>query len=205
MHIGVIGNIGVGKTTACALLKKEFERRGMPVQVLEENVDEDPYIDDFYKDPKKFAFPFQVNLLSKRFKQHKDARATIASKTVVFQDRTIYDDSAFVDTLEEMGDMEKRDAQNYRALHKHMVDELEYPKMFVFLKANVDVLQQRIMQRSRTCESSISDEYLEMLGNQYELLVDKLSEHTTVVTVDWNVLQSPEKLYSFLSPAFGSN
>ena len=205
MHVGVIGNIGVGKTTACTLLKSEFEKRGIAAKVLKENIDKDPYIDDFYRDPKKYAFIFQVNLLSVRYAQHKSARDTIASQTVVLQDRTIYDDIAFVNTLEDLGKMTPLDASTYRKLHKHMVDELEYPKIFIYLKAEVKVLQQRIIQRSRTCESGISDEYLSTLGNQYELLVDKLSKHTTVVVVDWNELKSPETLYSMISSALERN
>ena len=55
MHIAIAGNIGSGKTTLTKMLAKRY---GWNPRF--EPVDNNPYLDDFYADMKRWAFNLQV-------------------------------------------------------------------------------------------------------------------------------------------------
>ena len=85
MHIAVTGNIGAGKTTLTTMLSKHY---GWEAQF--EDVDHNPYLDDFYGDMSKWSFALQIYFLGSRFRQVKEIRES--GKNVI-QDRTIYEDA----------------------------------------------------------------------------------------------------------------
>ena len=85
MHIAVAGNIGAGKTTLTELLSKHY---GWTPNF--EDVDDNPYLNDFYNDMQRWSFNLQIYFLNSRFNQILDIRKS--GKTVI-QDRTIYEDA----------------------------------------------------------------------------------------------------------------
>ena len=85
MHIAVAGNIGAGKTTLTKLLSKHFKW-----EAHFEDVDDNPYLDDFYHSMERWSFNLQIYFLNSRFRQILDIRKT-GKKTI--QDRTIYEDA----------------------------------------------------------------------------------------------------------------
>ena len=101
MHIAVAGNIGSGKTTLTAILSKHY---GWEAHY--EDVDGNPYLNDFYHDMQRWSFNLQVYFLNKRFSQIVEFRNS--GKTVI-QDRTIYEDAEiFAPNLHNMGLMSTR-------------------------------------------------------------------------------------------------
>ena len=109
MHIGIAGNIGVGKTTLCKLLAKHYNW-----SPSFESVDNNPYLNDFYLDIQRWSFNLQVFFLNSRFRQVKEI---INSKKTIIQDRTIYEDAyVFAPNLHAMGLMSSRDYDNYSTL-----------------------------------------------------------------------------------------
>ena len=109
MHIAIAGNIGAGKTTLTEILAKHF---GWEAHY--EEVDGNPYLNDFYHDMQRWSFNLQVYFLNKRFNQIIDFRHS--GKTVI-QDRTIYEDAEiFAPNLHEMGLMSTRDFETYHTL-----------------------------------------------------------------------------------------
>ena len=64
VFIGISGLIGAGKTTLAEALAKELN-----LPVFYEPVTNNEYLKDFYTDMKRYAFPMQIYLLNKRFKQ----------------------------------------------------------------------------------------------------------------------------------------
>ena len=109
MHIAVAGNIGAGKTTLTTLLAKHY---GWETHF--EDVDENPYLLDFYDEMQRWSFNLQIYYLNSRFTQIQDIRQN--SKTVI-QDRTIYEDAyIFAPNLHSMGLMTSRDFENYFSL-----------------------------------------------------------------------------------------
>ena len=105
MHIAIAGNIGSGKTTLTTLLAKHYKW-----QPHFEEVDDNPYLIDFYKDMQRWSFNLQVFFLKSRFKQIQELAKS--GKKIV-QDRTIYEDACiFAPNLHAMGLMTTRDFEN---------------------------------------------------------------------------------------------
>ncbi|MFB6341899.1 deoxynucleoside kinase [Saccharicrinis sp. FJH2] len=161
MHIAVAGNIGAGKTTLTSLLAKHYA--WTPHY---ESVDENPYLDDFYEDMKRWSFNLQVYFLNSRFGQMLKIRETGED---VIQDRTIYEDAhIFAPNLREMGLMTNRDYENYESLFQLMVKLIQPPDLLIYLKASVPTLVNQIQKRGREFEASIRLDYLKSLNERYE-------------------------------------
>jgi len=177
--IGVCGNIGAGKSTLIEMLEKELGY--IPVYEI---VEENPYLSDFYKDMKKWAFSSQLFFLIKRFDFLKRVNA---SKGITLEDRTINEDvEIFARNLHEMGYISDRDWKTYTALFKTFSDHLPQPTGFVYLKASVPTLINHVKRRGRSFENGISAEYLRRLNALYEKWREKLD--SPVLTLDCDSL-----------------
>lgn len=161
MHIAVAGNIGAGKTTLTKLLAKHY---GWSPDYGD--VDDNPYLNDFYEDMQRWSFNLQVYFLNSRFNQILEIRK--AGKTVI-QDRTIYEDAyIFAPNLHSMGLMTTRDFDNYFSLFTLMATLVEAPDLLIYLRASVPKLVQNIQQRGRKYENTIRLDYLKRLNERYE-------------------------------------
>jgi deoxyadenosine/deoxycytidine kinase len=160
MHIAIAGNIGAGKTTLTKLLAHHFAW-----EPHYEDVDENPYLVDFYEDMKRWAFNLQVYFLNSRFTSVLDIRKS--GKTVV-QDRTIYEDAyIFAPNLYDMGLMNRRDYENYESLFDLMSSLVSAPDLLIYLKASVPTLVRQIQMRGREYENNIRLDYLKNLNDRY--------------------------------------
>ena len=120
MHIAIAGNIGSGKTTLTTLLAKHYR-----YEPHFEQVDDNPYLNDFYKDMQRWSFNLQVFFLRSRFAQLAELQE---SGKKVIQDRTIYEDAhIFAPNLHSMGLMSSRDFKNYQDLFE-LMEKLEKSK-----------------------------------------------------------------------------
>ena len=79
MHIGIAGNIGSGKTTLTRMLAEHY---GWTPKF--EAVTYNPYLEDYYKDIKRWSFNLEVYFLTQRFK---DVLEIANSEDVIIQDR----------------------------------------------------------------------------------------------------------------------
>lgn len=157
----VAGNIGVGKSTLVELLSS---RLGW--QPFYEPEGENPYLADFYRDMRAWAFHSQVFFLTRRLRTH---RQLLDHPTSVIQDRSMYEDAeVFASNLYHQGLMAERDYSSYRALYQVLSEFLPPPDLVVYLRASVETLIQRIQQRGRNYEQSISAEYLAQINDLYE-------------------------------------
>jgi deoxyadenosine/deoxycytidine kinase len=161
MHIAIAGNIGSGKTTLTSLLAKQ-----MGWKALFESVDDNPYLDSFYEDMKRWSFNLQVYFLNSRFRQVVDIRKS--NKTII-QDRTIYEDAyIFAPNLHSMNLMTSRDFDNYLSLFELMSSFIEAPDLLIYLRASVPTLVNQIQKRGRDYEETIRIDYLKKLNERYE-------------------------------------
>jgi deoxyadenosine/deoxycytidine kinase len=161
MHIAIAGNIGSGKTTLTRLLAKHYK-----YEPHFEDVENNPYLNDFYNDMQRWSFNLQVYFLNSRFRQVNNFRES--GKNVI-QDRTIYEDAyIFAPNLHEMGLMTTRDFENYLSLFDLMDSFIKPPDLLIYLKASVPVLVNQIQQRGRDYENSIRIDYLQKLNDRYE-------------------------------------
>jgi deoxyadenosine/deoxycytidine kinase len=189
MHIAIAGNIGSGKTTLTKLLAKHYKW-----DRLEEAVDNNPYLFDFYKDMQRWSFNLQIFFLNSRFEQLLDIRS---SGRNVVQDRTIYEDAyIFAPNLHAMGLMTTRDFENYFRLFRNMDSAVTPPDLMIYLRASVPNLVDQIAERGREYESSISIDYLKRLHERYEAWVSTYDKgKMLVIDVDENAFHTnPEDL-----------
>ena len=160
-HIAVAGNIGAGKTTLTELLSKHY--KWIPQF---EDVDHNPYLNDFYEDMPRWSFNLQIYFLNNRLNQLLDIHR--GTETVV-QDRTIYEDAnIFAPNLHEMGLMSKRDFDNYYLFFQTLKTMVQPPDLLIYLRASVPTLVRNIQKRGRDYENSIRIDYLKRLNDRYE-------------------------------------
>ncbi len=157
----VAGNIGAGKTS---LAERLSERMGWKCAF--ESVADNPYLADFYKDMREWAFHLQIFFLGHRANQY--LKMANDPQSVIF-DRTIYEDEfIFARALYHMGNVEERDYLSYRRVFDLITSQLPPPDLLIYLKAPVRVLLNRIQSRARTIETGITEEYLGLLDSFYE-------------------------------------
>jgi deoxyadenosine/deoxycytidine kinase len=165
MHIAVAGNIGSGKTTLTALLAKHYNW-----SAHYEDVDDNPYLNDFYEDMQRWSFNLQIYFLNSRFNQVVEIRKK--GQTVI-QDRTIYEDAyIFAPNLHSMGLMSTRDFENYFTLFNLMSSFVMPPDLLIYLRASVPTLVNQIQKRGRKYENNIRIDYLRRLNERYEAWIE---------------------------------
>ena len=198
MHIAIAGNIGAGKTTLTRLLAKNFQW-----QAQFEDVDQNPYLDDFYNDMEQWAFNLQIYFLGSRFGQIKEIRE---SGQNIIQDRTIHEDAhIFASNLHDMGLLMTRDYENYLTVFNLMNSFVQAPDLLIYLRASIPTLVRQIQLRGREYESSISIEYLSRLNEKYEEWIKSYKEgNLLIIDVDnLDFVNNPEDL-SFIYEKVGA-
>jgi len=189
MHIAIAGNIGSGKTTLTSLLSKQYNW-----EAHFEDVDDNPYLNDFYEDMQRWSFNLQVYFLNSRFNQVISIRQS--GKTVI-QDRTIYEDAhIFAPNLHAMGLMTSRDFDNYFDLFKLMSSLIQPPDLLIYLRASVPTLVDQIQKRGRDYENTIRLDYLTRLNERYEAWISSydLGKLLIIDVNNMNFKDKPEDL-----------
>ena len=194
MHIAIAGNIGSGKTTLTTLLSKHFKWKAHY-----EDVENNPYLNDFYKEMQRWAFNLQVYFLNSRFRQIVDIKN---SGEKYIQDRTIYEDAnIFAPNLHAMGLMTNRDFENYKSLFDLMEENVSAPDLLIYLRSSIPNLVSQIHKRGREYENSISIEYLSRLNERYEAWIHnyKKGELLIIDIDDLDFVESKEDLKKIIS------
>jgi deoxyadenosine/deoxycytidine kinase len=186
-HVAIAGNIGAGKTTLTELLSKHY--KWIPQF---EDVDQNPYLYDFYEDMPRWSFNLQVYFLNSRLNQLLEISK--GTETVI-QDRTIYEDAyIFAPNLHEMGLMSKRDFDNYFDFFQNLRQMVKPPDLMIYLQASVPTLVGQIQKRGREYEENIRLDYLKRLNEYYNKWVDGYKEGPLlIINVDSNKFAENEE------------
>lgn len=169
MHIAIAGNIGSGKTTLTRLLAKHYG-----YTALYESTDNNPYINSFYEDMRRWSFNLQIYFLHTRFRQLIDIKRTGQD---FIQDRTLDEDAyIFAPNLQSMGLMNTRDYDNYLALFELLNSFLEPPDLLIYLRGDVPSLIRQIQKRGRDFENAIRLDYLTSLNERYENWINEYQD-----------------------------
>ena len=161
MYIVIAGNIGSGKTTLTHMLVKHY---GWTPRL--ESVQANPYLDDYYKDMKRWSLNLETFFLKERFR---DLLEIEKSRETIIQDRSIFE-GVFIFTANnhDMGNMSDRDFDTYMGLFRSMMLVLRKPDLMVYLKASVPHLVENIHRRGRDYEQNMQLDYLRNLTQRYD-------------------------------------
>ena len=177
--ISIEGLIGCGKSTLVTNLC--IKRNYVP---FFEPVETNPYLEDYYKDPKRFAFTMQVHLLWERYKMFQNAYYRSLQGEVCVLDRSPQGDYAFALVQDMDGYFTKNEFTTYQNMNKILHSQMASSDLMIWLDISPKEAVERIKKRSRECECSISLEYLEHLYKAYITVIGILKKRTNVVIVD---------------------
>lgn len=175
-HIAFCSPIAGGKTTTASDLGIILN-----IPVFYEDVEENPYLSDFYKDPGKLAFEMNMYLLDRRFRQH--TKITFMNRGI--QDRTIYEDLIFMKMFLDQGLISQQTFKTYKSLFNTLIKVMKKPSVVIYLQIDGEESKKRLDRRGRECEKNVSKEYLTDLCNRYDKFVkDELeSKSITVIRI----------------------
>lgn len=177
MHIAIAGNIGSGKTTLTKMLAKRY---GWTPRF--EPVDNNPYLEDFYGDMKRWSFNLQIYFLNKRFREVVEISK---SNETIIQDRTIFEDARiFAPNLHGQGYMSDRDFDNYTDLFDLMMSLVKLPDLMIYIRSSIPNLISQIEKRGREYEQSIRIDYLTGLNNRYEEWIKNYEGNIIIIDGD---------------------
>lgn len=188
MHLAIAGNIGSGKTTLTTLLARHYK-----FEPHYEDVEDNPYISDFYEDMQRWAFNLQIYFLNSRYNALVQMQK---GKKNVIQDRTIYEDAhIFAPNLHSMGLLSTRDFETYQKLFDSLSSTVKPPELLVYLRASIPTLVNQIQRRGRDYEDSIRLDYLRRLNERYEAWISTYKNRLLIIDVDnLNFADKPEDL-----------
>ncbi len=159
--IAIAGNMGTGKSTLV-----DFLARTYGVMPFYEPNDENPYLADFYKAMRGWAFQSQLYFLANKFRLHQELDR---QSGVVALDRTIFEDAEiFATALHQMRKISKRDWQTYQSFYGAILDAIRPPDLMIYLRCSMRTLRQRISLRGRAMEKDVPLSYLKRLERLYE-------------------------------------
>lgn len=188
MYVAIEGVIGVGKTSLARLLQPAFES-----EILLEIFEENPFLTDFYSDRERYAFQTQIFfLLSRYHQQRRTVPGLLAAGKSLISDYTFAKDALFA-RINLRGD----ELDMYYKVHEALGEKIPKPDLIVYLRADTDVLMQRITLRDRSYERNMEREYINQLNIAYEDFFAKPYDNTPVLTIDTNplnIIQNTEHL-----------
>lgn len=177
MHIGIAGNIGSGKTTLTGMLAEHYG--WIPKY---EAVTYNPYLEDYYKDIKRWSFNLETFFLTQRFK---DILDIANSSETIIQDRTIFEGVyIFVANNRAMGNLTERDYNTFMDLFDLMMSLVKAPDLMIYLKSSIQHLVYQIQKRGREYEKNISIDYLKGLNDRYDDWIANYKGRVLVIDAD---------------------
>ncbi len=184
--IAVAGTIGAGKTSLVSWLVRRYG-----ITPFYEPNEANPYLEDFYRDMKRWAFHSQCFFLAHKIELHQELER---SKTPAVIDRTIYEDAEiFAKNLRAQGHIDARDWQVYERLYGGIRRALKPPDLLIALTCSLPATKKRIQKRARAMEQEIPDAYLRRLHKLYAAWFDSY-DLGPIVRIDTTKLDYVESL-----------
>lgn len=184
-YLSIEGAIGVGKTTLAQLLGRE-----LGTELLLEVFEENPFLSDFYADRERYAFQTQIFFLLSRYRQQRVIRQTLAGGPLI-SDYTFAKDRLFAEL-----NLVNDELDTYRRVHAILAEKIALPDLVIYLRANTDVLMERIALRDRSYERGMSRDYIDRLRVAYERFFASYTDAPVlnIDTDDLNYVRDTEAL-----------
>ncbi|MDR0268134.1 deoxynucleoside kinase [Paenibacillus sp.] len=192
--ITVAGTVGVGKSTLTAALA---ERLGFKTSL--EQVEHNPYLENFYHDFERWSFHLQVFFLAERFKEQK---RIFEMGGGFVQDRSIYEDTGiFAKMHADQGTMSKMDFETYTSLFEAMVmtPYFPHPDVLIYLEGSLPSILNRIKERGREMEIQTDVSYWERMYERYSVWINEFEACPVLrLNIDDYDVQDPESMSGIL-------
>ncbi len=156
-YLVIEGVIGAGKTSLARMLSERLS-----AQLVLEEVEENPFLKDFYRDRARFAFQTQMHFLFSRYQQQRDLR-----QTDLFSEKLVADYLFQKDRIFASLNLADRELALYERLVGWLELDVVKPDIVVYLQANPDTLMERIARRNRPFEKDMEREYIARLNDAY--------------------------------------
>jgi len=156
-YIAIEGVIGVGKTSLATLLADHFGGR-----LLVEKFDENPFLKDFYQEPRQFAFPTQLFFLLSRYRQQQEIPQRDLFHDILITDYVFAKDRIFASL-----NLEDRELFLYDKVASLLEQGITHPDLVLYLQSSTDRLLHNIRIRNRDFERSMTEEYIRALNEAY--------------------------------------
>ncbi len=174
-YIAVEGPIGVGKTSLVQLLGKKLGAK----MVLEE-YENNPFLEDFYNDPERFAFQTQLFFLMNRYRQQQDLRQVDMFHNLLITDFMFVKDRLFASL-----NLDDKELSLYDTVANLLERNVLKPDLVIFLQAETQTLMRNISGRGREFEANMSFDYLDALSQVYNEYFFKYSD-TPLIIINTN-------------------
>jgi deoxyadenosine/deoxycytidine kinase/NTP pyrophosphatase (non-canonical NTP hydrolase) len=166
-YIAIEGPIGVGKTTLARMLRERLQGKSLPghlpIGLLLEVFEENPFLSQFYSDRARYAFQTQMFFLLSRYRQQQQGVPRLLRRGALISDYIFSKDWLFA-RLNLMGE----EWEMYQRIHAALAEQIPTPDLVVYLQADAGVLMGRIVQRDRPYERNMDREYIESLCQAYD-------------------------------------
>jgi deoxyguanosine kinase len=190
-YIAVEGVIGVGKTTFARMLAERIS-----AEVINEEVFENPFLVDYYKNRKRYALPCQLFFLISRFQQQQQLLVRDLFSQRIVADYLFAKDSIFASVT-----LSERELALYNRIAPVLSKETPKPDLVIYLQGRTQVLMERIRKRNYTFEKTIDEEYIEMLNQAYDYYFFHYNDAPLLVvkTDDIDFVNTPEHFDDLIS------
>ncbi len=156
-YIAIEGVIGVGKTSLCNLFAKYLTG-----QELLEKHEENPFLEEFYENPQRFAFQTQMFFLLSRYRQQIEIKQQDLFHSVLIADYIFAKDRIFASLT-----LDEREFLLYDRIAGILERDIIKPDLVIYLQSNTQRLMSNIHLRGRSYEKKISDDYIRSLVEAY--------------------------------------
>jgi deoxyguanosine kinase len=176
-YLVIEGVIGAGKTSLARMISERLQ-----AQLVLEEVEENPFLKDFYKDRARFAFQTQMHFLFSRYQQQLELK-----QTDLFSDKLVSDYLFQKDKIFASLNLADREMALYDKLIGWLELEVVKPDIVVYLQAHPDTLMARISRRDRPFERDMEKDYITRLNDAYNHHFFHYTD-TPLLVVDTNAI-----------------
>ncbi len=156
-YLVIEGVIGAGKTSLSRMLQDRLS-----AQLVLEEVEENPFLKDFYRDRARYAFQTQMHFLFSRYQQQRNLK-----QTDLFSDKLVADYLFQKDRIFASLNLVDKELALYERLVGWLELDVVKPDVVVYLQASTETLMERIMKRNRSFEKDMDRSYIEKLNEAY--------------------------------------